>query len=168
MRSWERSRTYGLIVIRDQIGNGGTRVLNLNPSVRTEGVEGEGTVVVQLVSSVLPQDEGGDTTRIGRVRVVSVLSLFEKSVIGAAKWKARNVRISGLSKFLKYPKRHYSQRITDAGRGGVGKGEVLRVAEALYMRNTDMQEQNAHKGAIVSESISFLLLRYLTGFPRQQ
>ena len=117
---------------------------------------------------MLPQDEGGDTTRIGRVRVVSVLSLFEKSVIGAAKRKARNVRISGLYKFLKYPKRHYSQRITDTGRGGVGKGEVLRVAEALYMRNTDMQEQNAHKGAIVSDNISFRLLRYLTGFPGQE
>jgi hypothetical protein len=84
------SRTYGLIVIRDQIGHSRTRVLDLNSSVRTEGVEREGTVVVQLVPSMLPQDEGGNTTRVGWVRVVSVLCLFEETVVSAAEREHRN------------------------------------------------------------------------------
>jgi hypothetical protein len=75
--------THHLIVVSDQIRNGRTRVLNLNPSISREREEGQRPVVVQLVSSVLPEDEGRDAPGVGGVGVVSILSLFEVPIVGA-------------------------------------------------------------------------------------
>lgn len=57
--------TNSLVVERDHVGDGSARVLNLDPSVGSEGVEDNRAVSVEVVRSVLPVDDGLDAVREG-------------------------------------------------------------------------------------------------------
>lgn len=84
-RDADEDGTHHLIVIGDQVGDGRTGILYLNPPIGGKGEQGQRAVVVQLVSAVLPENERRDTTRVGGVGIVSILSLFKVAVVGAAK-----------------------------------------------------------------------------------
>lgn len=72
-----------VVIVGDDVGCGGTWVLDLDTAVRGKGVEGYGAIVVEGVGAVLPVDEGLDTGGVGGVGVVLVLDFFKVAVIGA-------------------------------------------------------------------------------------
>jgi hypothetical protein len=77
------TNTYHLVIVGDDVSGGGTWVLHLDTAVRRERVEGHGSVGVEHVGAVLPEDHAKDTAGVGAVGCVAVLGLLKEAVIGA-------------------------------------------------------------------------------------
>lgn len=95
---------FRLIVVGDCVCVCRAWILNLDSTVRSDGCQSNRVVCVDGVIAVLPDDNCLNTMRLGAVCIEPVLCFLVEAVIG--------------------------ERIGDAGRVGIGEGEVGRLCEA--------------------------------------